>query len=661
MADLKNYLDIIGGIFGAIAGIYAAVKIAGPWWRTRRDRRSLQERFGAELYPAAVIERSTRHYIEPNCQSLDPAGAEEPRLVYGAKENLFAAVDEGLQHPTEYRYIILLADSGMGKTSFLLNYYARHVRQARRPFDLALIPLGIPDADSRIAAIANKRGTVLFLDALDEDTLAIKDHAGRLRKLLEQTRDFSRVLITCRTQFFPKEEEIPPETGIVKIGPRAAGEKAQYALHKLYLAPFTDGQVQAYLKRRYRFWQRRQRAMAQNMVQKIPQLSVRPMLLAHIDDLVRANRQVNYAFELYEEMVEAWLQREEGIVPGLKKEPLRQFSERLAVDLYINRQRRGAERIPREELAALAQSWNIPLDDWQLTGRSLLNRDALGNCKFAHRSIMEYLFVKRFMEGDEACIGAGFTDLMKAFFAELISFFSTQQPLHQTTKESLWLMIQRHVAAKQPIPFDTKAADLSGFRLALRSHSSISLNEAEVRSMLQTLGFFDKAWHKEGKGITHLYELRESENAKLVIDHATGLTWQQSGSSNYMNYADAEKYVRDLNAKKFAGYNDWRLPTLDEAMSLMEPKPSGSLYIDPVFDRTQNWIWTADKADSAGVAWVAGFYDGICYRSHVRLQRRASCALRTIWIIWSFESFDHLKKLGAKERFRAASAQRATA
>jgi len=380
LADLKDYLDIIGAVFSIIAGIYAAVKIAVPWWRTRRDRRSLQERFGAELYPAAVIERSTRHYIEPNCQSLDPAGAEEPRLVYGAKQNLFAAVDDALQHPTEHRYLILLADSGMGKTSFLLNYYARHVRQARRQFALALVPLGIPDADGRIAAITDKRGTVLFLDALDEDTLAIKDHAGRLRKLLELPRDFSRVLITCRAQFFPKEEEIPQETGIVKIGPRAAGEKAQYAFHKLYLAPFTDGQVQAYLKRRYPFGQRRRRRIAQDMVQKIPQLSVRPMLLAHIDDLVRANRQVNYAFELYEEMVEAWLLREEGIVAGLKKEPLRQFSERLAVDLYINHQRRGAERIPRDELAALAQSWNIPLDDWQLTGRSLLNRDALGNC-----------------------------------------------------------------------------------------------------------------------------------------------------------------------------------------------------------------------------------------------------------------------------------------
>lgn len=88
--------------------------------------------------------------------------------------------------------------------------------------------------------------------------------------------------------------------------------------------------------------------------------------------------------------------------------------------------------------------------------------------------------------------------------------------------------------------------------------------------------------------------------------------WQQSGSSEYMNYANAEKHIRDLNAKRFAGYSNSRLPTLEEAMSLMEPKKHGNLYIDPLFDQKQTWIWTADK-ESAGVAGVVYFYDGFCF------------------------------------------------
>jgi len=125
LSDPEQLVKFIGGIIGILGGLVA---IGGtyftkflPWWRTKRDRRSLKKRFGAELYPEGVIERSTRFYIEPFCQSLDPAGSEEPRLTYGAKQNLFAAIDDALNHPTEYRYLILLADSGMGKSSFLLN------------------------------------------------------------------------------------------------------------------------------------------------------------------------------------------------------------------------------------------------------------------------------------------------------------------------------------------------------------------------------------------------------------------------------------------------------------------------------------------------------------------------------------------------------------
>ncbi len=596
--NFKEWLPLVGaaiGILGGFAGLATAffTKVL-PWWRTKRDRRSLEKHFGADLYSAGIIERSTQYYIQPYCRSLDPAGAEEPRLVYGAKENLFDAVDGMLANPTEYRYLILLADSGMGKTSFLLNYYARHLRLRRRKFELALVPLGIPEVDKRIEKIktqSSPKSTVLFLDALDEDTLAIVDHVARLRDLLELTRDFHKALITCRTQFFPKEEEIPKETGIVRIGPRSAGEKAQYAFHKLYLAPFTDEQVQQYLHQLYPVWKPQWRKRAQEMVDKIPNLSVRPMLLSHIDDLVRKGREITHTFELYEEMIEAWLAREEGIFPELKQEPLRQFSERLAVALYVNRKSRGGERIQRVELAPLASAWKIPLDDWQLSGRSLLNRDAEGNYKFAHRSIMEYLVVKRVVEGDPNCAGMEWTDLMKAFLQEVL---------------------QDSIAKKKVI--DPQSPGLRGLQnVFLRPQAAPILREEEVKAMLKQHDLFDKDWHKEGKGIPHFYLLCERQGEKLVIDYATGLTWQQSGSSNHMTYSDAEKYVRELNAKRFAGYEDWRLPTLEEAMSLMErEKKNGDLYIDPVFDRAQPWIWTADKS-SGSSCWVAYFDLGGCF------------------------------------------------
>lgn len=429
---------------GALAALAAAWLAYLPILQQRRTQNLLEKSFGSDLYSPETIERSTRYYIPPNCSSVDPAQEAEIRQVVATKEKLFDVIDEHLAKESPNRHLLLLADSGMGKSSFVLNYYARNQQLPKRKRQrLAVVPLGIPDADEYIAKIDNKRDTVIFLDAFDEDTKAIKDHRARLLELMHACRQFKRVLITCRTQFFPRDEEIPRETGIARVGPRKAGEGATYEFWKLYLSPLSDEQVQAYLRKRYR-WSRRKRQQANELVKKIPLLSVRPMLLAYIPDLLESGAKIEYAFQLYEVMVEKWLERESRWV---KPEDLRQFSERLAVDLHRNKEQRGAERILRAELTQLAKTWNIPLDDWQLGGRSLLNRDAEGHYKFAHRSILEYLFVKRLIENDSGCHGLVLTDLMKTFLREILAYHRTAgQYFHFKTtpeiREILWRLLR---------------------------------------------------------------------------------------------------------------------------------------------------------------------------------------------------------------------------
>jgi len=282
--------------------------------------------------------------------------------------------------------------------------------------------LGIKDVFREIDKYDTPATTVLFLDALDEDTEAIDDHRKRLTDLLERSIAFRHVVITCRTQFFLSDEEIPKDVGIVKIGVIDAGESRVYTLNKLYLSPFDDSQIQRYLKKKFSGW-RRQRKRARSIVQQMGDLSARPMLLAHIDDLISQSKHFDCSWQIYEEMVEAWLVREEKFIG---KHLLRTFSELVAADIYRKREERKSEKISYAELTQIADNISPEITKWTasdrsfLTNRSLLNRDAEGNRKFSHRTIMEYLAFVRAVNDPIGYAFKSWTDQMERFWREMV-------------------------------------------------------------------------------------------------------------------------------------------------------------------------------------------------------------------------------------------------
>ena len=78
-------------------------------------------------------------------------------------------------------------------------------------------------------------------------------------------------------------------------------------------------------------------------------------------------------------------------------------------------------------------------------------------------------------------------------------------------------------------------------------------------------------------------------------------------------YEEAKNWINDLNLKGVAGYSDWRLPTLEEAMSLMESeKKNDDLYIDSIFEAKQYLIWTSDMVKGESWAWLVNFGSGSC-------------------------------------------------
>ena len=119
-------------------------------------------------------------------------------------------------------------------------------------------------------------------------------------------------------------------------------------------------------------------------------------------------------------------------------------------------------------------------------------------------------------------------------------------------------------------------------RVNLRS-SYRTLGIDEVKSMLKGYNFFDK-YKKENGDFQNDYKQKSINGDKVVIDHATGLMWHQNGSSGSITWNEAEDWVKNLNRQGYAGYRDWRLPTVEEAASLLESsKKNGTLYIGPRF------------------------------------------------------------------------------
>jgi len=152
--------------------------------------------------------------------------------------------------------------------------------------------------------------------------------------------------------------------------------------------------------------------------------------------------------------------------------------------------------------------------------------------------------------------------------------------------------------------------------IRLRSSPLVNLTEELVIKMLKEKDFYDGERNWKGKGIHHIYELFEKNGDKVIFDHTTNLYWQHSGSKASLKHHEMINYINKINQDNFYDNNDWRLPTLEEAMSLMEYQKNeqNGQYISSHFDKTQQWIWTSDK-DSASRNWLALFYYGHCYLS----------------------------------------------
>ena len=154
--------------------------------------------------------------------------------------------------------------------------------------------------------------------------------------------------------------------------------------------------------------------------------------------------------------------------------------------------------------------------------------------------------------------------------------------------------------------------DISIDRVSLRTEPLMELSEFTIKRMVEKYNFFDSSKNLSGSFDNYFVD----NNDGTVTDMATMLMWEKSGSIRSIDYDRANAYIKLLKRERFAGYSDWRLPTLEELVSLLEKGEQKGVYIDPVFGNKQIRCWTLDSPIRGGArsnwprVWIVDFQSG---------------------------------------------------
>ena len=155
------------------------------------------------------------------------------------------------------------------------------------------------------------------------------------------------------------------------------------------------------------------------------------------------------------------------------------------------------------------------------------------------------------------------------------------------------------VALKEPV-----------MRVGLRRQPQEISNHTQITAMLKEYNFYDRVRNPGG---AFKNALIENQNG-TVTDQATGLMWQTGGSTGYFEKKGAKKYIQELNRQGFAGYSNWRLPTVEELASLLTRKRTNGVHLAPEFDNKCNRCWTIDKLEPSSTyasgTWIVNFKNG---------------------------------------------------
>ncbi len=124
-----------------------------------------------------------------------------------------------------------------------------------------------------------------------------------------------------------------------------------------------------------------------------------------------------------------------------------------------------------------------------------------------------------------------------------------------------------------------------------------------------------------------------------VIDLQRRLVWLQKDTyqmtGKWLNWVQSRDYAKELSQACHAGYNDWRLPTLEEAKSLYNKNQTNKdhmgqkAYLHPIFPGGFGFLcWTGDVRNKIQAVRFGYRKGGMMYDDVYRVSRGSTRLVR---------------------------------
>ena len=184
-------------------------------------------------------------------------------------------------------------------------------------------------------------------------------------------------------------------------------------------------------------------------------------------------------------------------------------------------------------------------------------------------------------------------------------------------KEALISRIRRMSEAEKKILL---RASPKGEKKSLLRASPKLVSDEYIARMVKEYNLYDGKLNESGSFANDFVDNGDG----TITDKATGLMWEKGGSPTARSLKRAKFYVKKLNKVRFAGYSDWRLPTIEELASLVQKKEINGLHANPVFNKKQTTCWSSDE----GPVYV-GLQSGVTQFWHLNF-REGTIGLSTL-------------------------------